>query len=88
VAGAGFAAASGARGVSSAGRGSRRILARVRHAARALAALRQHGQVRPFDRMELEADIERYTAKLAALVGHGEATALAADPQRPPSWRL
>jgi hypothetical protein len=53
-----------------------------------LAALRQHGQVRPFDRMELEADIERYTAKLAALVGHGEATALAADPQRPPSWRL
>ncbi len=63
-------------------------LARVRHAVRALKTVRHLSAGRPFARMELHADIERYTAKLAELVGAGEARALAEDGSRVPSWRL
>ena len=61
-------------------------LARVRQAARALAALRSQPTTRPFARMEAEAEVERYVARLATLVGQHEAEALAADQQRVPSW--
>lgn len=38
--------------------------------------------------LEDAALLDTYLARLAALVGELEATALAADPQRTPSWRL
>jgi hypothetical protein len=63
-------------------------LARVRQAVRALEALRQPPNRRPFEKMELQADLERYVSKLAALVGEGKAEALSQDSSRIPRWRL
>jgi hypothetical protein len=63
-------------------------LARLRYAARALAALRFQPTTRPFAKMEAEAEVERYVAKLSELVGRGEAETLSLDLQRVPSWRL
>jgi chromosome segregation ATPase len=64
------------------------LLARIRQAARALAELQARSSARPFDRMEIEAEVERGVARLAALIGPHEAEALAQDGTRTPSWRL
>lgn len=63
-------------------------VARIRQAACALATVRQDATARPFQRLEAEASLEQGVARLAALVGQGEAAALADDRTRTPSWRL